>query len=125
MGLVIREWLFNSDLSIFRNTHTLKLCDTCSYVVVSFPGSEPCSTPTIKRSLSPGYTTDATFSFPICLDAVDSIKRGMLKCVVWDEDLVKDDYLGEVGLRVEEWFPGGQGGGNPKFAFDEAEVRHS
>jgi hypothetical protein len=60
---------------------------------------------------------DATFDFPICRGAVDSIRKGMLKCAVWDDDRWRDDYLGEVELRVEDWFS------NQKFAFDEAEVR--
>lgn len=46
---------------------------------------------------------------------------GALELVVWDKNLLmKKEYLGEVAIPIEEWFPG------QSLAFDDPnnEVRH-
>jgi phosphatidylserine decarboxylase len=32
---------------------------------------------------------------------------GSLEMVVWDKDMLKKEYLGEVALPLEEWFKNG------------------
>ncbi|EAU83349.2 hypothetical protein CC1G_09043 [Coprinopsis cinerea okayama7 len=60
-------------------------------------------TPVAKKTLNPTYTPkDATFDFPLYLSLAD--KLGVLELVVWDKDIVGKDYLGEVGLPLDEWF---------------------
>ncbi|KAK1218864.1 phosphatidylserine decarboxylase [Marasmius sp. AFHP31] len=76
------------------------------YVVVTL-GRKESETPVIKKNLNPTFTVRNTFDFPISRE----LARGTglkLKLVVWDKDWIgPGDYLGEVVLRVEDWFPSG------------------
>ncbi|KAH9007461.1 C2 domain-containing protein [Lactarius deliciosus] len=71
------------------------------FVVVSFLGRQS-STPVCKRSLNPVYEAkDATFDFPIYVN-----KLSALEFVVWDKDMVKNDFLGKYSLPVYQWVRG-------------------
>ncbi|KAJ7111800.1 phosphatidylserine decarboxylase-domain-containing protein [Mycena epipterygia] len=60
-------------------------------------------TPVAKKTVNPVYTPkDATWDFPIYLSVAD--KLGVVELVVWDKDVLRKEYLGEVGIAVEEWF---------------------
>ncbi|KAF9255142.1 hypothetical protein L218DRAFT_1081995 [Marasmius fiardii PR-910] len=60
-------------------------------------------TPVIKRTIHPVYAhKDATFDFPIYLSLANNI--GVLELVVWDKDVLRKDYLGEVAFPLEDWF---------------------
>ncbi|KAJ8087944.1 Synaptotagmin-2 [Marasmius tenuissimus] len=76
------------------------------YVAVTL-GRKVYETPVIKKDLNPTFTTGNTFDLPISHE----LARGTglhLKLVVWDKDRFgPDDYLGEVVLHVEDWFPSG------------------
>ncbi|KAI9434949.1 C2 domain-containing protein [Lactarius indigo] len=81
------------------------------FVVVSIWGKQ-FQTPVCKRDLNPKYEPeDATFSFPIYDPLMH--EPGTLKFVVWDKDLIKNDYMGEYSLPVNQWFKG------TAFAFDD------
>ena len=57
----------------------------------------------MKRTLNPVYSPkDATFDFPIYLSLADKI--GVIEIVVWDKDLLKKEYLGEVSVPLDDWF---------------------
>ncbi|KAG8892850.1 hypothetical protein FRC01_013917, partial [Tulasnella sp. 417] len=72
------------------------------YVVVRL-GGDKRKTPYIKQSLSPEYpASEATFDFNIYRSNMGYL--GALECVVWDWDHIRDDYLGEVAIPVNEWF---------------------
>jgi phosphatidylserine decarboxylase len=63
-------------------------------------------TPVSKKNLNPDYAAkDATFDFPIYMSSAE--KLGALELVVWDKDMLTKDYLGEVSLTLEDWFPNG------------------
>lgn len=65
------------------------------------------STPVIKKTLSPTWSEgSATFDFPIYLSTSDSL--GHLELVIWDKDVIKKDYLGEVNVGVGDWFGANQ-----------------
>ena len=56
-----------------------------------------------KKNKSPTYDAkDATFDFPIYLSLAD--KLGVVELVVWDKDMLRKEYLGEVSLPLEDWF---------------------
>jgi len=60
-------------------------------------------TPVLKRNTNPIYPAkDATFDFPIYLSLTD--KLGVVELVVWDKDMLKKDYLGEIALPLDDWF---------------------
>ncbi|KAL1664147.1 phosphatidylserine decarboxylase-domain-containing protein [Schizophyllum commune] len=60
-------------------------------------------TPVAKRTLNPTYAPkDATFDFPIYLSLADRL--GALELVIWDKDMLKKDYIGEVALPLDDWF---------------------
>ncbi|KAI0771332.1 phosphatidylserine decarboxylase-domain-containing protein [Trametes elegans] len=83
------------------------------FVVVSVLGNRH-QTPVSKRTLNPTYNPkDATFDFPIYLSLAD--KLGVVELVVWDKDMLKKDYLGEVSIPLEDWFRDGNA-----FPFDDA-----
>jgi len=65
-----------------------------------------------KKTINPVYSAkDATFDFPIYLSLAD--KLGVVELVVWDKDMLKKEYLGEVALPLEDWFA------NREFGFDQ------
>ncbi|KAH9173704.1 C2 domain-containing protein [Lactarius sanguifluus] len=85
--------------------HNLEAKDRNGYsdpfVVVSFLGKQS-STPVCKRSLNPVYEAkDATFDFPIYVN-----KLSALEFVVWDKDVIKNDFLGKYSLPVHQWIRG-------------------
>jgi phosphatidylserine decarboxylase len=68
-----------------------------------------------KKTVNPEYAPkDATFDFPIYRSVVD--KLGAVELVVWDKDMLRKEYLGEVSLVFADWFPHGSGLG-----FDDPE----
>ena len=82
------------------------------FVVVSVLGTR-FQTPVLKRNINPIYPAkDATFDFPIYLSLAD--KLGVVELVVWDKDMLKKDYMGEVALPLEDWFAN-----NRPYGFDE------
>ncbi|KAJ3889118.1 phosphatidylserine decarboxylase-domain-containing protein [Lentinula edodes] len=69
------------------------------------------STPVSKRTLNPTFpAAQSTFDFPIYLSLADRL--GVLEVVVWDKDyfgvekigMGRKEYLGEVGISLEDWF---------------------
>ncbi|KAJ9125079.1 hypothetical protein QFC22_000032 [Naganishia vaughanmartiniae] len=86
------------------------ICDTFSFVSVSLPPTPAVQTPIIKRSLNPTFpAAQSTFDFPLYASlAASGLYRGRgLEIVVWDKDLVKKDYMGEVAVPLSQWFPEG------------------
>ncbi|TCD64361.1 hypothetical protein EIP91_004230 [Steccherinum ochraceum] len=72
-------------------------------------------TPVAKRTCNPAYSPkDATFDFPLFLSLAD--KLGVVELIVWDKDMLKKDYLGEVSIPLEDWFRNGSA-----FAFSDPE----
>ncbi|KAF8629477.1 hypothetical protein AX15_003424 [Amanita polypyramis BW_CC] len=77
------------------------------FVVVSLLHAK-CTTPTCKRTLNPVFPArESTFEFPIYMSVVERMGGvGVIELLVWDRDmLVKKEYLGEVGVGVDSWFP--------------------
>ncbi|KAJ3793372.1 hypothetical protein GGU11DRAFT_691909, partial [Lentinula aff. detonsa] len=69
------------------------------------------STPVSKRTLNPLFpAAQSTFDFPIYLSLADRL--GVLEIVIWDKDyfgvekigMGRKEYLGEVGISLEDWF---------------------
>ncbi|KAJ7212740.1 ribosomal protein L2, partial [Mycena rebaudengoi] len=53
-----------------------------------------------QKTLHPTFPAQsATWDFPVFLSTMS-----VLELVVWDKDVLKRDYLGEVGVPVEAWF---------------------
>jgi len=76
------------------------------FVVVSILNDRK-QTPVAKRTVNPLYAPkDGTFDFPIYISLADRI--GVVEIVVWDKDLLRKDYLGEVSLPLDDWFPDGK-----------------
>lgn len=81
-----------------------------SFVAVSLAPSQQSQTPVIKRSLNPHFPApQSTFDFPLYASLAEGgLYRGRgLEVVVWDKDLVKKDYMGEVAVPISQWFQGG------------------
>ncbi|KZP00337.1 hypothetical protein CALVIDRAFT_476192 [Calocera viscosa TUFC12733] len=74
------------------------------FVIVNY-GKQRHVTPWIKKNLNPVYEPkSATFDFPLYLSLAD--KLGPLEFIVWDKDMMmRKEYLGEVSVKVEDWFP--------------------
>lgn len=72
------------------------------FVVVSVLSNRH-QTPVAKRNVNPTYAAkDATFDFPIYLSLAE--KLGVIELVIWDKDMLRKDYLGEVSIPLEDWF---------------------
>jgi phosphatidylserine decarboxylase len=67
-------------------------------------------TPVSKKNINPEYNPkDATFDFPIHMSLAE--KLGAIELVVWDKDMLRKEYLGEVSLMLEDWFSNRHGYG--------------
>ncbi|KAK1218865.1 phosphatidylserine decarboxylase [Marasmius sp. AFHP31] len=66
-------------------------------------GRKKHTTPSVSHSFNPIYdTSKTTFDFFI---EVGSTQIGALEFVVWDKDwMIGKEYLGEVTLRIGDWF---------------------
>ncbi|KAG9039329.1 hypothetical protein FS837_000991 [Tulasnella sp. UAMH 9824] len=72
------------------------------YVIVKLNG-ERHRTAVVEQSLDPQYPADmATFDFWIYRSNLRDL--GHLKFVVWDEDPIRDDYIGEAVIPPDGWF---------------------
>ncbi|KAG9034805.1 hypothetical protein FS842_003775, partial [Serendipita sp. 407] len=62
-------------------------------------------TPAINATLDPVFPpATSTFEFPIFSSLAECL--GALELIVWDKNMVlKKEYIGEVSIPVEEWFP--------------------
>ncbi|KAH9168552.1 C2 domain-containing protein [Lactarius sanguifluus] len=81
------------------------------FVTVSL-SDKRSQTTVCKRNLNPQYgAKDATFDFPIYESLVHEL--GTLKFVVWDKDIIRNNYLGEYSLPVNQWING------TAFGFDD------
>ncbi|KAH7099998.1 phosphatidylserine decarboxylase-domain-containing protein [Auriculariales sp. MPI-PUGE-AT-0066] len=81
------------------------------YVVASLLGQR-FQTPTLKKTLNPVYPPDkSTFEFPIYASLLDQVHG--LELIVWDADMIGDDYIGEATVKVEDWFKAGAGYDSP------------
>ena len=70
-------------------------------------------TPVLKKTVNPIYSPkDSTFEFPLYLSLAD--KLGVIELVIWDKDVLKKDYLGEVSIPLDDWFKD-----DNAFAFDD------
>lgn len=88
-----------------------------SFVVISILNTRQ-QTPVSKRTTTPVYNAkDATFDFPIYLSLAD--KLGVVEIIVWDKDMLKKEYLGEVALPLEDWFVDKASGKERVYGFDQ------
>ena len=54
-------------------------------------------TPIAKQTVNLVYNPkDATFDFPVYFMLADQL--GVLKVIIWDKDMLRKEYLGEVAL---------------------------
>ncbi|KAG8835213.1 hypothetical protein FRC17_004775, partial [Serendipita sp. 399] len=62
-------------------------------------------TPAINATLDPVFPpANSTFEFPIFSSLAECL--GALELIVWDKNKVmKKEYIGEIAIPVEEWFP--------------------
>ncbi|PPQ82724.1 hypothetical protein CVT25_009350 [Psilocybe cyanescens] len=75
-------------------------------------------TPVQRRTTNSTYAPAmSTFDFPLYLSLVEHLGQGSVEAVVWDKDILVKEYLGEVAVRVEDWF-GGEGEREREFGFD-------
>jgi hypothetical protein len=54
-----------------------------------------------------------------CLISPFADELRAIKLVVWDEDMLSMDYLGEVTIPLEVWLDGHQGGVKGAYGFDD------
>ena len=69
--------------------------------------------------VNPVYNKDATFDFPIYLSLAHQL--GVLELVIWDKDMLRKEYLGEVSLPLplEDWFADKHGVKDGESGFDQ------
>ncbi|KAJ8087943.1 hypothetical protein PM082_013494 [Marasmius tenuissimus] len=76
--------------------------DTTRFVTVA-TGRKKHTTPSVSHSFNPIYDTSKT-TFDFFIEA-GSTQIGALEFVVWDKDwMIGKEYLGEVTLRIGDWF---------------------
>ncbi|WVF69626.1 phosphatidylserine decarboxylase [Kwoniella sp. CBS 6097] len=78
------------------------------FINLLMPPSTRHTTPVIKKTLDPTFPAESsTFDFPIYLSLTGVIGGRGLEGVVWDKDLMRKEYMGELAIPVEKWFPDG------------------
>ncbi|EIW71117.1 hypothetical protein TREMEDRAFT_67577 [Tremella mesenterica DSM 1558] len=75
------------------------------FVSLVLPPSGRHSTPVVKKSLSPTFVPESsTFDFPLYLSLAGVIGGRGLEAIIWDKDLMRKEYLGEISIPLQEWF---------------------
>ncbi|WWC59635.1 phosphatidylserine decarboxylase [Kwoniella dejecticola CBS 10117] len=75
------------------------------FLTLLMPPSSRFSTKVIKKSLDPTFPAEtSTFDFPIYLSMTGVIGGRGIECVLWDKDLMRKEYMGELTIPVEKWF---------------------
>lgn len=77
------------------------------FITLHLPPANRVQTPIVKKSLFPSYKAEeSTFDFPLYDSlAREGWYRGRgLELVIWDKDLIKKEYMGEVSIPVTDWF---------------------
>ncbi|KAL1405276.1 phosphatidylserine decarboxylase [Vanrija albida] len=78
------------------------------FVSILLAPSTRYTTPVVKRSLNPIFpAAQSTFDFPIYLSLAGVIGGRGLEGVVWDKDLMRKEYMGELFVGVDQWFSSG------------------
>ncbi|KAE8540468.1 phosphatidylserine decarboxylase [Cryptococcus gattii VGV] len=78
------------------------------FLSLLMPPSTRHSTPVIKKTLDPIFPAEtSTFDFPIYLSLAGVVGGRGLEGVLWDKDLMRKEYMGEMAIPVDEWFPDG------------------
>ncbi|WVR04751.1 phosphatidylserine decarboxylase [Kwoniella sp. DSM 27419] len=78
------------------------------FINLVMPPSTRQSTPVVKKTLDPSFPPESsTFEFPIYLSLTGVIGGRGLEVVMWDKDLMRKEYMGELAIPVEQWFPDG------------------
>ncbi|WVQ98224.1 phosphatidylserine decarboxylase [Kwoniella sp. CBS 9459] len=78
------------------------------FINLLMPPSTRHATPVVKKTLDPAFPAESsTFDFPIYLSLTGVIGGRGLEGVVWDKDLMRKEYMGELAIPVEKWFPDG------------------
>ncbi|WVW78263.1 phosphatidylserine decarboxylase [Kwoniella bestiolae CBS 10118] len=79
------------------------------FLTLLMPPSSRHSTKVIKKSLDPTFPPESsTFDFPIYLSLTGVIGGRGIECVLWDKDLMRKEYMGELTIPVDKWFPEGE-----------------
>ncbi|KAL7419358.1 phosphatidylserine decarboxylase [Cryptotrichosporon argae] len=75
------------------------------FISLTLPPSNRHSTPVIKRTLDPVFPAQqSTFDFPLYLSLAGVVGGRGLEGVVWDKDLMRKEYMGELVVPVTKWF---------------------
>ncbi|KAK6903556.1 phosphatidylserine decarboxylase [Kwoniella mangroviensis CBS 8507] len=79
------------------------------FLTLLMPPTSRHSTKVIKKSLEPTFPPEtSTFDFPIYLSLTGVIGGRGIECVLWDKDLMRKEYMGELTIPVDKWFPEGE-----------------
>ncbi|OWZ75979.1 phosphatidylserine decarboxylase [Cryptococcus neoformans Bt85] len=79
------------------------------FLSLLMPPSTRYTTPVIKKTLDPVFPADTcTFDFPLYLSLAGVVGGRGLEGVLWDKDLMRKEYMGEIAIPVDKWFPDGQ-----------------
>ncbi|WVO16689.1 phosphatidylserine decarboxylase [Cryptococcus depauperatus] len=79
------------------------------FLSLLMPPATRHTTPVIKKTLDPVFPAEtSTFDFPIYLSLAGVVGGRGLEGVLWDKDLMRKEYMGELAIPIDEWFPQGQ-----------------
>ncbi|WWD21646.1 phosphatidylserine decarboxylase [Kwoniella shandongensis] len=78
------------------------------FLSLLMPPSSRQTTPVVKKTLNPTFPSESsTFDFPLYNSLSGVVGGRGLEGVLWDKDLMRKEYMGELAIPIEDWFPGG------------------
>ncbi|RSH92293.1 hypothetical protein EHS25_008708 [Saitozyma podzolica] len=78
------------------------------FISVLLAPSHRNTTSVVKRTLDPSFPPESsTFDYPLYLSLAGLVGGRGLEFVVWDKDLMRKEYMGEMAIPLKEWFPDG------------------
>ncbi|KAK8847556.1 phosphatidylserine decarboxylase [Kwoniella newhampshirensis] len=79
------------------------------FLSLLMPPSTRQTTPVVKKTLNPTFPPESsTFDFPLYNSLAGVVGGRGLEGVLWDKDLMRKEYMGELAIPIEDWFPGGE-----------------